>query len=703
MAYAITKENLQLVLNNYFTKMNNKYDPQLTNLNARSIIGNELKNSYSLMATNQTPVVGEFVQFNTSLDKGITVTNGVFTVQKGTTYRLACSICTASATVAGYITFSFYNITKGQIISTSQISESVNLNSYTSGDNNLEVTYEATDNDMIGVRIDAVNGAVNISSPYSYLIVEEKGRTFIVDPMDVKNEYIVEYGSFYQTTPITNTGSNTIIPLLSNNINNIIQIDNNYYISLKADSIYSFNISFRLYDTAANYGIIGITDTNENIIFSEDYQCQASQWDYSSFSFTYKATSDIKICLKLISASATIDSISNCSIVIQKIAQPVVVEYNKYNEVSNPLTTENISQENPIGSIINYSGTTIPTHFLLCDGSILNIADYPELAQHFIDSYGKSNYYGGDGITTFAVPNLNDMEVLKTDVTPNMTSATAPSPYIVTYSSQYNTTYAAWKAFNKSTADIWSSSTSTGDITLDFANKTGVSIFRITSRNDESLGPTTAPKDFSLQGSDDGITFTTIQSFTGETGWGAAETRTYKLDAVANYRYYRLNVTANNGYTYVQIAEITFLIQTFVYCIKSEPTHYAVNQYGGFEKTVLFDGNANAAGNYSLEDNIENYDFLLVEGNVSNTNTSELNTYGTINIIPVSSVVYNHMHQFMYNSSTADATIRLTYSFLSNQILRIDSTTFTGVTSVQVTKVTAIKGQLPTLLTGGEF
>ncbi len=60
----------------------------------------------------------------------------------------------------------------------------------------------------------------------------------------------------------------------------------------------------------------------------------------------------------------------------------------------------------PVGEIISYMGTIAPDNYLICNGDIYNIADYPILAQHFVDNFGSVNYFGGDGTTTFAVPDL---------------------------------------------------------------------------------------------------------------------------------------------------------------------------------------------------------------------------------------------------------------------------------------------------------
>ena len=53
-----------------------------------------------------------------------------------------------------------------------------------------------------------------------------------------------------------------------------------------------------------------------------------------------------------------------------------------------------------IGSITAYAGQTAPEGYMICDGSTLNKADYPEL----FDVIGT--VYGGDGVTTFKLPDL---------------------------------------------------------------------------------------------------------------------------------------------------------------------------------------------------------------------------------------------------------------------------------------------------------
>ena len=60
----------------------------------------------------------------------------------------------------------------------------------------------------------------------------------------------------------------------------------------------------------------------------------------------------------------------------------------------------------PVGTIISVMGNSAPANYLECNGEIYNIIQYPVLAKYFKDQFGSENYFGGNGTTTFAVPDL---------------------------------------------------------------------------------------------------------------------------------------------------------------------------------------------------------------------------------------------------------------------------------------------------------
>lgn len=81
--------------------------------------------------------------------------------------------------------------------------------------------------------------------------------------------------------------------------------------------------------------------------------------------------------------------------------------------------------------------------------------------------------------------------------------------------------------------------------------------YRVGSWNSAS-GPARAPKDWTLEGSNDGSSWTTLHTVTGETGWASAgEYRTFNFANSTAYLYYRILVTANNGDGYLAIAELS--------------------------------------------------------------------------------------------------------------------------------------------------
>lgn len=82
--------------------------------------------------------------------------------------------------------------------------------------------------------------------------------------------------------------------------------------------------------------------------------------------------------------------------------------------------------------------------------------------------------------------------------------------------------------------------------------------YAIKASNPGTFYPDRGPHDWTLQGSNDKGTWTTLDTVTGEASWTAAETRTYTCDTVTTaYQFFRLNITANNGdATYTEIGEL---------------------------------------------------------------------------------------------------------------------------------------------------
>jgi hypothetical protein len=65
------------------------------------------------------------------------------------------------------------------------------------------------------------------------------------------------------------------------------------------------------------------------------------------------------------------------------------------------------------------------------------------------------------------------------------------------------------------------------------------------------------PSAFTLQHSDDGVTWTTLHTYTGVTGWTTEELRYYQTTAAPSKRFWRVNITTSQGAT-LELSEVRF-------------------------------------------------------------------------------------------------------------------------------------------------
>jgi hypothetical protein len=150
---------------------------------------------------------------------------------------------------------------------------------------------------------------------------------------------------------------------------------------------------------------------------------------------------------------------------------------------------------------------------------------------------------------------------------PLMTSATSPSG-TASASAILTTGLEAWHAFDKATVTsddsfYASPSSASGNwVQYDFGAEVYSRIggYTITSRNNathgvSSNGQSQAPVAWTLAGSNDGTTFTTIDTRTSQS-FTQAETRTFTLSSPAEYRVFRWTWTTSPGAGAVVIPKI---------------------------------------------------------------------------------------------------------------------------------------------------
>lgn len=96
----------------------------------------------------------------------------------------------------------------------------------------------------------------------------------------------------------------------------------------------------------------------------------------------------------------TVDILNNMTTLTAQEINKIVVDPLDYVNESHGI------EDTPVGHIIAHMGMVAPKHYLICDGTEYRVTDYPYLVEHIEHQFGSVNYFGGDGVTTFCVPDL---------------------------------------------------------------------------------------------------------------------------------------------------------------------------------------------------------------------------------------------------------------------------------------------------------
>ena len=99
----------------------------------------------------------------------------------------------------------------------------------------------------------------------------------------------------------------------------------------------------------------------------------------------------------------------------------------------------------------------------------------------------------------------------------------------------------------------WLDFNRTSWVELELAQPVTIVRYALTSAND---APGRDPRDWTLQGSTDGQTWTALDTRSGETFSERFQTKTYDFSGSTAYKFFRLDITANSGATIVQLAEL---------------------------------------------------------------------------------------------------------------------------------------------------
>jgi hypothetical protein len=143
---------------------------------------------------------------------------------------------------------------------------------------------------------------------------------------------------------------------------------------------------------------------------------------------------------------------------------------------------------------------------------------------------------------------------------PAMTSNTAPSPYVASVSSEYSATYTAWYVFNKSASNYWRSATNqVADqwVQIDVGSGNEFAARKWRWRSDNT---TYSPKRFKLQGSNNGSSWTDLETSYSAVDYPQPGTEVYSpwlfFTNNVKYRYYRMYIISGYSTSSVYVDEV---------------------------------------------------------------------------------------------------------------------------------------------------
>ncbi|UOK65276.1 discoidin domain-containing protein [Paenibacillus sp. OVF10] len=199
---------------------------------------------------------------------------------------------------------------------------------------------------------------------------------------------------------------------------------------------------------------------------------------------------------------------------------------------------------------LTYTTVTVGSKFTSYSGTsgneMLYEIDYVDYSNKFLISSES-----GKGVSVFIGGYTENL-------IPKMTSLTAPSG-IVTASSGITGGNSAWTAFDKSlnNTDRWIASGTSGWIAYEFSVPVRVDMYSIQSTSQTGSGILEQEaKDWKFEGSNDGIVWSVLDTRSNVTDWTTGGKKDFKFNNSMPYKKYRINITANNGSTFITVSEL---------------------------------------------------------------------------------------------------------------------------------------------------
>ena len=213
------------------------------------------------------------------------------------------------------------------------------------------------------------------------------------------------------------------------------------------------------------------------------------------------------------------------------------------------LNVESVMQAEHGGVVLNADGTITytPEHGYYGDDLFTYSATdwFGNLQTAEVSVYVRQGEYIADG----------SMNTSTLDALPTMNGYTS-SEGTLTFSGEWidgdgvSIYYNAWKTMNdvsSTSANPWSDSWNNDEwIGFEFNDAKVINKYTLTAAGYASYAPSYAPKDWSLEASNDGVNWVALDSQTGITGWGMFEKKTFTFTNDEYYTHYRLDIDNNN-------------------------------------------------------------------------------------------------------------------------------------------------------------
>jgi hypothetical protein len=149
----------------------------------------------------------------------------------------------------------------------------------------------------------------------------------------------------------------------------------------------------------------------------------------------------------------------------------------------------------------------------------------------------------------------------------------------------------ARNAFDQNPASQWFYSGTTGWLQYDFGANNAQVVKRYTVTEADTI-PARDPKNWTFLGSQDGVNWTTLDTQSNQAFAYTYQQLTYNLGNTTAYRYYRLNVTANNGdSTFLHVGDLGLWSDSGR--TLPDGTYSVVNRYGNKPMAALNGATAN--------------------------------------------------------------------------------------------------------------